>query len=115
MADGFGIRSVEVRGFRSARAVQLAPGAVCALVGGPSVGKSNLLDAIWTLLQNGEPAPSAGDVSVYPTQTTAPFTIAGPTAADQCKNGGWAVFGIFKNQGDCVSYVATGGKNPPNG
>ena len=63
MADGFGIRSVEVRGFRSARAVQLAPGAVCALVGGPSVGKSNLLDAIWTLLQNGEPAPSAGDVS----------------------------------------------------
>lgn len=32
-----------------------------------------------------------------------------------CKNGGWKTYGIFKNQGDCVSYVATGGKNPPAG
>jgi hypothetical protein len=36
-----------------------------------------------------------------------------PTSNDQCKNGGWRVYGIFKNQGDCVSFVATGGKNPP--
>jgi hypothetical protein len=28
-------------------------------------------------------------------------------------NGGWQTFGIFKNQGDCVSFVATGGKNGP--
>ncbi len=34
-------------------------------------------------------------------------------SADQCKNGGWQSFGVFKNQGDCVSCVATGGKNPP--
>jgi len=32
---------------------------------------------------------------------------------DSCKNGGWQRFGWFKNQGDCVSFVATGGKNPP--
>jgi hypothetical protein len=56
---------------------------------------------------------TAGDVSVYPTSGSAPFSITGPTTADQCKNGGWKVFGIFKNQGDCVSYVATKGKNPP--
>jgi hypothetical protein len=40
------------------------------------------------------------------------------TLAD-CKKGGWMTFHIngvgFKNQGDCVSYVATGGKNPPAG
>jgi hypothetical protein len=37
-----------------------------------------------------------------------------PTSADQCKNGGWQNYGgIFKNQGDCVSYVATHGKNGP--
>ena len=36
-----------------------------------------------------------------------------PTTKDECKNGGFARFGIFKNQGDCVSYVATGGKNKP--
>lgn len=54
-----------------------------------------------------------GDRSVYPESASVPFSITGPTSADQCKNGGWQVFGIFKNQGDCVSYVASGGKNPP--
>jgi hypothetical protein len=38
-----------------------------------------------------------------------------PTSKDQCKNGGWQSFGVFKNQGDCISFVETGGKNPPAG
>jgi hypothetical protein len=38
-----------------------------------------------------------------------------PTAEDQCKNGGWRTYGVFTDQGDCVSFVATGGKNPPGG
>jgi hypothetical protein len=33
-----------------------------------------------------------------------------PTSNEQCKNGGWRNFPGFKNQGDCVSFVATGGK-----
>jgi hypothetical protein len=38
-----------------------------------------------------------------------------PTSKDQCKNGGWRNFGsTFKTEGDCVSYVATKGKNRPN-
>lgn len=36
-----------------------------------------------------------------------------PTSKGQCKKGGWRMFPQFRNQGDCVSYVATGGKNPP--
>jgi hypothetical protein len=36
-----------------------------------------------------------------------------PTSKDQCKNGGWRTYGVFENQGDCVSFVATGGKNQP--
>ncbi len=36
-----------------------------------------------------------------------------PTSKEQCKNGGWQTFGVFKNQGDCVSFVATHGKNQP--
>ncbi len=31
----------------------------------------------------------------------------------QCKNDGWKGYGVFKNQGDCVSFVSTGGKNLP--
>jgi hypothetical protein len=38
-----------------------------------------------------------------------------PTTADQCKKGGWQGFGVFKNQGDCVSFVATSGNNAPGG
>ena len=36
------------------------------------------------------------------------------TSKQQCRDRGWQSFG-FKNQGDCVSFVATGGKNPPSG
>ncbi|HTW41296.1 MAG TPA: TOPRIM nucleotidyl transferase/hydrolase domain-containing protein [Solirubrobacteraceae bacterium] len=64
MAEGsFGVREVQIRGFRSARSVRFAPGPVFALVGGPSVGKSNVLAAVWTLLQRGTPAPQPADLS----------------------------------------------------
>ena len=43
------------------------------------------------------------------------FVATLPTSKDQCKNGGWKTFGVFKNQGDCVSFVASRGKNPPSG
>ncbi|CAA9563699.1 MAG: hypothetical protein AVDCRST_MAG49-2720 [uncultured Thermomicrobiales bacterium] len=39
----------------------------------------------------------------------------GPATAAECKDGGFAAFGVFKNQGDCVSFVETGGGNPPAG
>jgi hypothetical protein len=39
-----------------------------------------------------------------------------PTSKAQCKHAGWRAFGsMFKNRGDCVSFVATHGKNPPSG
>jgi len=47
-----------------------------------------------------------GDITVHDAQRF-------PTTRDQCKDGGWKNFPGFKNQGGCVSFVATGGKNPP--
>ena len=48
--------------------------------------------------------PVSGDIVVV----DAP---AFPTSKDQCKQGGWRRYGTkFKNQGQCVSFVATGGK-----
>jgi hypothetical protein len=67
-------------------------------------------------------ADSAGDCSFVPPVSIAEVIEGGisivdapprPTTRDQCKNGGWRTYGVFKNQGDCVSFVATGGKNPP--
>jgi len=43
--------------------------------------------------------------------------VGPPTSTSQCKKGGWQQYNSpsFKNQGDCVSYVATGGRNPGAG
>jgi hypothetical protein len=38
-----------------------------------------------------------------------------PTSKDQCKDGGWRRFPGFTSPGDCVSFVATKGRNPPAG
>jgi hypothetical protein len=77
----------------------------------------------WGILEPGTtvsgcPLESAGlafSFVVERTMTSGGFVIvdapALPTSKDQCKNGGWKTFGVFKNQGDCVSFVATGGKN----
>jgi hypothetical protein len=36
-----------------------------------------------------------------------------PTSISQCQDGGWQQYDMFKNQGDCVSYVASRGRNAP--
>ena len=38
-----------------------------------------------------------------------------PRSPEQCKNGDWQDFVVLgiKNQGDCLSFVTTGGKNLP--
>ena len=61
-------------------------------------------------------------IGVLGSETTYNFepNLPSPTSKGQCKNGGWQnqvdVSGTpFKNQGDCVSYVATDGHNRGNG
>lgn len=49
-------------------------------------------------------------------QSSGPIPQNLPTDKEQCKDNGWKSFGsTFKNQGDCVSFVATHGKNQPSG
>jgi hypothetical protein len=41
-----------------------------------------------------------------------------PVTTDDCRDSGWKRFdgtATFRNQGDCVSFVATRAKNPPAG
>jgi hypothetical protein len=59
-------------------------------------------------------------LGLYTVKITSPFSTVEsfevdclPNSREECKNGGWRSFGVFKNQGDCVSFVATKGKNPP--
>lgn len=52
-------------------------------------------------------------------QGTACDSVEMPKSEDECKDGGWREFhdgtSRFKNQGDCVSWVATEGRNEPAG
>jgi len=57
----FGLRRVRVQGFRSAREVAFQPGPVSALVGEASSGKSNVLAALWALLDADAPEIGAED------------------------------------------------------
>jgi hypothetical protein len=59
----FGVSRLRVRGFRSARDVELLPGSILALVGEASTGKSNLLAATWALLDRATPVFSREDRS----------------------------------------------------
>jgi hypothetical protein len=58
---------------------------------------------IWAYFDPG-PLRVYGDIIV---------TAALPGSTEQCKDGLWRDFGLFKNQGDCVSFMATGGRNAP--
>jgi hypothetical protein len=72
-----------------------------------------LLEAAPTDCSEPSPFPgqtvTAGDIVVHDAQGL-------PVTKNQCKNGGWRNYAAtFKNEGGCVSFVATGGKNPPAG
>jgi predicted ATP-dependent endonuclease of OLD family len=58
-----GIAELRLRGFRSARDALLRPGPVCALVGEAGAGKSNVLAAIWRLLDPTAPALAPNDAT----------------------------------------------------
>jgi hypothetical protein len=59
------------------------------------------------------PPPSLEPKTVNPGDVVVRDVQPFPTSKEQCKNGGWRNFPGFKNQGDCVSFVATGGRNRP--
>jgi hypothetical protein len=59
----FGLTGVQVRRFRSLKETSFRPGAISAIVGEPSTGKSNLLSAIWALLDPDAAPLTAADVA----------------------------------------------------
>ena len=105
-----------------------------AAAGIPTTGT---LEDLYIIFDEGSDTPSGGTIGtpgivnidnisingqVVSAPESSPSPSPSPLSKDSCKNGGYKVFqgtngqpGPFKNQGDCVSYFATGGKNPPSG
>ncbi len=91
-----------------------------------AVGSDNDVDGVFWNTSTGAYYSNPGPAGVFrqdtnwapngtiALQVTASEPLVGPpTSKDDCKNGGWQSFNnpSFKNQGDCVSYVATGGRH----
>jgi choice-of-anchor C domain-containing protein len=60
--------------------------------------------------------PALDNVAIGETAPPPPPPPSTPTTAADCRDGGWTALADadghpFKNQGDCVSYVATDGRN----
>lgn len=92
--------------------------------GGPALGGDSFewaeLDGVPGPTPVGDPLPGPTDCSTYPAAfplksgtinvgTFGDIVVTDakptPTSKDQCRNGGWKSFEIFKNQGDCVAFV----------
>ena len=81
------------------------------------VGNGNAVPATSKLLfrESGtaNPANAGNGFLVDGVSLSSSSSSGSPTNKDECKKGGWQTFDnpSFKNQGDCVSFVATGGKH----
>jgi hypothetical protein len=89
-----------------------------------AVGADDSADTVfWNSTYNGRTAGFHISTGQTPNGTvamqitaTAPTTVNLPTSKDACKGSGWKSFtdsngNLFKNQGQCVSYVASNGKS----
>jgi hypothetical protein len=65
---------------------------------------------------SGEVCQTLDNVENTPPVTVCADILPGPEDPEtDCKKGAWEDWGVFKNQGDCVSYIATNGRNAPAG
>lgn len=105
---------------------QLAAGTQCSTYAATLAAFGNLtitgiqlvVDSGWNAVASGgdgEQTVLVDNVRINSDTITFDEGVVEPGDKEKCKKGGWMDFtaspGPFKNQGDCVSYFATGGKN----
>ncbi len=86
-------------------------------------GVQLVADAGWAFPATGQVVDVDNTVvatTTYTYEEVAPPVSTVPTTAAQCRNGGYATLTdnngkTFKNQGDCISFVASKGKNTGSG
>jgi hypothetical protein len=104
--------------------VVFSPADIAAALVTAGIAPTATLEDLYIIFDEGTDTPSGGTIgtpgSVYLDNFSVNGQVVGsptsPTSKDDCKNNGWKNFNpTFKNQGDCVSFVATKGKNQPSG
>jgi hypothetical protein len=121
-AGGFDVFVTKLDATGSALLYSTYLGGSGGIFGGADIGNGIAVDSAGSVYVTG-----STDSTNFPTTSGAAQTthagfndafvakiVLPPTSTDQCKNDGWQNFGgLFKNQGDCVSFVSTKGKNSP--
>lgn len=105
--------------------VEFTPAQIAAALAIATILPTDTLDDLYIIFDEGSDTPTGGtigtagtvhidNISVNSDEVGSPTS---PSSKDDCKNGGWQNFvsPTFKNQGDCVSFFATKGKNQPSG
>ena len=81
------------------------------------IGNQNMVPTIRKVLFRESGVPNLADLGkgflVDGVSLSSSSSSGSPANKDECKKGGWQIFDnpSFKNQGDCVSFIATGGKD----
>ena len=102
-----GLTTVHVRGFRSLRDASFRPEAIAAIVGEPSTGKSNLLSAIWALLD-----PAAAPL-VPPTCPRTAAARSGSSASSRTAGRSPSRSSAGGRDGGAEAETTTDGGRPP--
>jgi hypothetical protein len=108
--------------------VEFTPAQIAAALTTATILPTDTLDDLYIIFDEGEDTPSGGTIGTSGTVHIDNISLnsdevgspTSPQSKEDCKKGGWqnltdAEGNPFKNQGDCVSYFATGGKNKGNG
>jgi hypothetical protein len=75
-----------------------------------------VIDEVLDATATGQVCQTIDNVANFPPVTVCDDILPGPEDPEtDCKKGAWEDWGVFKNQGDCVSYIATKGRNLPAG
>jgi hypothetical protein len=79
----------------------------------PAQGCTIVVTETLNATASGEVCQTLDNVENDPPVTVCADILAPADAEVDCKKGAWEDWGVFKNQGDCVSFIATQGKNEP--
>ena len=79
----------------------------------PAQGCTIVVTETLNATASGQVCQTLDNVGNDPPVTVCADILAPEDAEVDCKKGAWEDWGVFKNQGDCVSYIATQGKNEP--
>ncbi len=88
--------------------IGIGPGSFVTVPPGGDVTVDRATGGAYSVVNNGTVPVNVTRGGVVTTIQGGGTVFSAPRTKDDCKRGGWAAYGVFKNQGSCVSSIARG-------